>query len=201
MGQSRRIIGVYSPIGRCGKTCLALAIGQILAKEEKVLFVTLDTFTGFTGLLNERWKRDLSDLIYYYKQDRFHVIRLNSIVYYLGTWRGSRRSAFHRTIRSCRCRRWRIFWNGSCRKEIIRRWFSMWGLRAGCAAVTGKMPGDLHADPGGPVFCRKMREFEEYLEAVGNGAVMEKIQKIHVPMVTGGRRMEHFPRNFCGGYG
>lgn len=47
MGQSRRIIGVYSPIGRCGKTCLALAIGQILAKEEKVLFVTLDTFTGF----------------------------------------------------------------------------------------------------------------------------------------------------------
>ena len=82
--QSRRIIGVYSPIGRCGKTCLALAIGQILAKEEKVLFVTLDTFTGFTGLLNERWKRDLSDLIYYYKQDRFHVVRLNSIVYYLG---------------------------------------------------------------------------------------------------------------------
>ena len=42
--QSRRIIGVYSPIGRCGKTCLALAIGQVLAKEEKVLFVTLDTF-------------------------------------------------------------------------------------------------------------------------------------------------------------
>ena len=81
--QSRRIIGVYSPVGRCGKTCLALAIGQILAKEEKVLFVTLDTFTGFTGLLNERWKRDLSDLIYYYKQERFHIVRLNSLVYYL----------------------------------------------------------------------------------------------------------------------
>ena len=129
--QSRRIIGVYSPIGRCGKTCLALAIGQILAKEEKVLFVTLDTFTGFTGLLNERWKRDLSDLIYYYKQDRFHVVRLNSSSIIWGTWRGSRRSAFHRTIRSCRCRRWRIFWNGSCRKEIIRRWFSMWGITGG----------------------------------------------------------------------
>ena len=46
MGQSRRIIGVYSPIGRCGKTCLALAIGQILAKEEKVLFVTLGYLYG-----------------------------------------------------------------------------------------------------------------------------------------------------------
>ena len=142
MGQSRRIIGVYSPIGRCGKTCLALAIGQILAKEEKVLFVTLDTFTGFTGLLNERWKRDLSDLIYYYKQDRFHVIRLNSIVYYLGDMAWIPRSAFHRTIRSCRCRRWRIFGTDPAGRNyttLVRR---CGGLRAGCAAVTGKMPGD-----------------------------------------------------------
>ena len=33
-----------------------------------------------------------------------------------------------------------------------------------------------------PFSAEKMREFEEYLEAVGNGAVMEKIQKIHVPV-------------------
>ena len=134
MGQSRRIIGVYSPIGRCGKTCLALAIGQILAKEEKVLFVTLDTFTGFTGLLNERWKRDLSDLIYYYKQDRFHVIRLNSIV---GAGDGG------------------SFGTDPAGRKLYDAGSRCGGLRAGCAAVTGKMPGDLHADPGGPVFCRK----------------------------------------------
>ena len=63
----KRIIGVYSPVGRCGKTSLALAMGQLLAREEKLLFITLDTFTGFSGLLDEQWKRDLSDLIYYYK--------------------------------------------------------------------------------------------------------------------------------------
>ena len=50
-----------------------------------------------------------------------------------------------------------------------------------------------------PFSAEKMREFEEYLEAVGNGAVMEKIQKIHVPMVTGGRRMEHFPQELLWG--
>ena len=50
-----------------------------------------------------------------------------------------------------------------------------------------------------PFSAEKMREFEEYLETVGNGAVMEKIQKIHVPMVTGGRRMEHFPQELLWG--
>ena len=34
---------------------------------------------------------------------------------------------------------------------------------------------------------------------MGNGAVMEKFQKINVPMVTGGRRMEHFPQELLWG--
>lgn len=38
----------------------------------------------FSGLLDEQWKRDLSDLIYYYKQGRFHGLQLNSVIYYLG---------------------------------------------------------------------------------------------------------------------
>ena len=84
LGKRKRLIGVFSPVGRCGKTCLALAIGLLLAKEEKVLFVSLDTFTGFTELINEPWKRDLSDLIYYYKLGRFNGIRLNAVTYYLG---------------------------------------------------------------------------------------------------------------------
>lgn len=52
-----------------------------------------------------------------------------------------------------------------------------------------------------PFSAEKMREFEEYLSASGNSGVAEKIQKIHVPMVTGGRRMEHFPQELLWGYG
>ena len=50
-----------------------------------------------------------------------------------------------------------------------------------------------------PFSAEKMREFEEYLETTGNNAVAEKIQKIHVPMVTGRRRMEHFPQELLWG--
>ena len=35
--ENLRIIGIYSPIGRCGKTSLALTLGQLLAKKKKVL--------------------------------------------------------------------------------------------------------------------------------------------------------------------
>ena len=198
--QSRRIIGVYSPVGRCGKTCLALAIGQILAKEEKVLFVTLDTFTGFTGLLNERWKRDLSDLIYYYKQERFHIVRLNSLVYYLGdmAW-----------IPPIRIPQDYAQLTAQEMADLMERI-----LREGNYTTLGLDIGDYGRDAlplmekcqvvyapirEDPFSAEKMREFEEYLETTGNNAVAEKIQKIHVPMVTGGRRMEHFPQELLWG--
>lgn len=105
----KRIIGVYSPVGRCGKTSLALAMGQLLAREEKLLFITLDTFTGFSGLLDEQWKRDLSDLIYYYKQagsTAFSLIRSFTI---WEIWPGCLRSVFRMIITRSLQRKWRIF--------------------------------------------------------------------------------------------
>ena len=231
--QSRRIIGVYSPVGRCGKTCLALAIGQILAKEEKVLFVTLDTFTGFTGLLNERWKRDLSDLIYYYKQERFHIVRLNSLVYYLGdmAWIPPIRipqDYAQLTAQEMANLMERILREGNYTTLVLD--IGDYGrdalpLMEKCQIVYAPIREDPFSaekmrelDYGrdalplmekcqivyapireDPFSAEKMREFEEYLETTGNNAVAEKIQKIHVPMVTGGRRMEHFPQELLWG--
>ena len=177
-----------------------MAIGQILAKEEKVLFVTLDTFTGFTGLLNERWKRDLSDLIYYYKQERFHIIRLNSLVYYLGdmAWIPPIRipqDYAQLTAQEMADLMERILREGNYTTLVLD--IGDYGrdalpLMEKCQVVYAPIRED-------PFSAEKMREFEEYLETTGNNAVAEKIQKIHVPMVTGGRRMEHFPQELLWG--
>ena len=43
-GRKARILGIYSPIGRCLKTSLALTLGQQLARDGKVLYLGLDTF-------------------------------------------------------------------------------------------------------------------------------------------------------------
>ena len=198
--REKRIIGVYSPVGRCGKTSLALSIGQLLAKEEKVLFISLDTFTGFSQLLDERWKRDLSDLIYYYKQGRFQALRMNSIIYYMGdmAWlppmrypddynqisseemaellRQMLEEGDYRTI---------VLDIGNYNRQVLP-------ILDICQVIYMPMKEDLFSQA-------KMREFEAYTETFGGGGMAEKFHKIHIPYVTGTRRMEHFPQELLWG--
>ena len=58
------IIGVYSPLSRCGKTSLALTLGQILGEEKEVLYVNMEDYSGFSGLLGVEEGRSLSNFFY-----------------------------------------------------------------------------------------------------------------------------------------
>lgn len=80
VGKRARVIGVYSPVGRCLKTSLALTIGQELARDGKVLYISFETFAGFTGLINRDSEGDLSEVLYYFRQENFGVMRLRSMV-------------------------------------------------------------------------------------------------------------------------
>ena len=42
-----KLIGVYSPVGRSGKTSFALALGEILAETKQVLYLNLEEYSGF----------------------------------------------------------------------------------------------------------------------------------------------------------
>ncbi|MCR5704783.1 MAG: hypothetical protein K6G85_09175 [Eubacterium sp.] len=63
-----KVLGVYSPVGRIGKTTFALTMGQILASDERVLYLNLEEFAAFEMLLGKDYSADLSDLLYYYRQ-------------------------------------------------------------------------------------------------------------------------------------
>lgn len=65
-----QIYGVYSPISRCLKTSLALAMGQLLARQIPVLYVSLEQYSGLGELLGETYETDLADVLYLYKQDK-----------------------------------------------------------------------------------------------------------------------------------
>jgi cellulose biosynthesis protein BcsQ len=76
-----QILGIYSPLGRCLKTSLALTIGQILAKERAVLYLNFETCAGFETLLGRSFPHTLSDLFYYAKQEDPNLLfRMNSMV-------------------------------------------------------------------------------------------------------------------------
>ncbi len=83
-GRKSQVIGVYSPISRCGKTGFAITLGQVMAREKKVLMLSLEEFSGLGALTGTVYSGGLSDLIYYYRQGTYSSLRLGSVVYNWG---------------------------------------------------------------------------------------------------------------------
>ncbi|MCI8598001.1 MAG: hypothetical protein HFJ10_06115 [Lachnospiraceae bacterium] len=65
-----RLIGVYSPIGRTGKTSFALALGKELAKQKKTLYLNMEEYSGFPVLYPNGDGWTLSELLYFLKQGK-----------------------------------------------------------------------------------------------------------------------------------
>ena len=78
------VIGVYSPVGRCLKTSFALTAGQLLAQTGRTLYITLEEYSGLSVLTRTEYREDLSDLMYFYEQGSYNVLRLNSVIHSLG---------------------------------------------------------------------------------------------------------------------
>ena len=69
-GHGLKMIGVYSPVGRCLKTSFSFVLGQLLSKRSKVLYINLESFSGLGKLLENSFSCDLSELIYYLQNSR-----------------------------------------------------------------------------------------------------------------------------------
>lgn len=77
----QRVFAVYSPIGRCGKTSFAVALGKELAKKGKTLYLNLDTYPGNEIFQREEGLPNLGDMLYYFKQEHTNPgLRLTAMV-------------------------------------------------------------------------------------------------------------------------
>ena len=78
-----KLIAVYSPIHRVGKTKFAMAFGQECAKKKKTLYLNLEEYAGFEETFEEGL--NLGDLLYYIKQGEVNLgVRLNLAVRKVG---------------------------------------------------------------------------------------------------------------------
>ena len=76
---------MFSPLGRCLKTSFALTLGQILAKDKAVLYLNMEEYSGFEELLGKGFAHNLSDLLYYVRQDNQNLLhKMNSMVQTIG---------------------------------------------------------------------------------------------------------------------
>lgn len=75
------VLAVYSPVGRSMKTSFALTLGQILAKEEAVLYLNMENYAGFEYLLPVQGEQNLGDLLYYVRQKKGNLaLKLSGMV-------------------------------------------------------------------------------------------------------------------------
>ena len=74
-----RLVAVYSPIHRVGKTTFALALGRECAKSKKVLYLNLEEYAGVDA--SQDVSMNLGDLLYYLRQGNGNLgIRLQAAV-------------------------------------------------------------------------------------------------------------------------
>ena len=79
------LIGVYSPISRCFKTSFAVALGQVLSLNNKVLYVNLEDYSGFHQIIGQTYMMDMSDLLFYVNQKKKNFpCKLASVVQNIG---------------------------------------------------------------------------------------------------------------------
>ena len=78
-----KLVAVYSPIHRIGKTKFAIALGKALAKKKRVLYLNLEEYAGFADV--ESGSINLGDLLYYMKQGKGKLgLRLQTDVKRIG---------------------------------------------------------------------------------------------------------------------
>lgn len=76
-----RMIGIYSPIKRCLQTSFALTMGQLLAREHKVLYLNFEMYSGLGEILRREYQMDMMDVVYYFQSAREKLaLRLPSII-------------------------------------------------------------------------------------------------------------------------
>ena len=82
----KKIIGVYSPIHRIGKTTFALKFGKELAEGENVLYLNMEAYAGFGGYFPWKEGEDLSHLLYYSRQENDTLgVRMTSMIHRMGS--------------------------------------------------------------------------------------------------------------------
>ena len=83
-GSRARVTGVYSPLGRCCKTAFALLLALTRGRESRVLFLSLEVFSGLDRLLSLEFASSLSDALYHLRHNSLDAGRIGTLVQRMG---------------------------------------------------------------------------------------------------------------------
>lgn len=199
-GKRARIIGVYSPIGRCGKTSFALTMGQVLSKDGKALFLSLEEFSGFAGMTERPYENGLSELLYHYRQSEYTPLRLGSVVHSWGSLDYVPPVAYAEDLAQLGGETVaglveQIAAEGSYDAVVVDLGHFFWGaelVMALCDVIYTPVREDAVSDG-------KLKAWKEYLEASGRGRLWQRLKIVKLPNVRIAAGKENYPEQLLWG--
>lgn len=182
IGHKSTLIGVYSPVNRCLKTSFSLTLGQILAKDGRVLFLSLEDCSGFRKLMGQAGPGDFSDVLYYFSQGSCGWARLKSLVYSWDNLDYIMPVRYPEDL--CQIGAGQMAellgkLSGEGIYEVIVVDFGQFGKKA--AEVLEVCDGIYMPVKQDWISAAKIEEFEEYAKASGHEGIFKKTQKIKLP--------------------
>lgn len=177
------LIGVYSPVGRSMKTTFSLTLGQILAKKQAVLYLNLEEYAGFEYLLEHVYEQNLSDLLYYLKQENPNlIIKLNSMIQTVNNLDFLPPAASPSDIQETEYGDWirllqQIIDNSNYQTVILDLGdgiSQLYRLLSQCTRVYMPVRSD-------PMSQAKLQQFENLLRMQEGDETLERIQKVKLP--------------------
>ena len=186
MARDVELIAVYSPVGRTGQTIFALTLGQILANDFETLYINLEEFSAFNKIFHQNYDGDLSDLMYFYKQNPDTLpIKLKAIVNTMHQMDYIPPLIYSKDLRNIDTEKWvqmilAIAATGMYEKIIIDTSHVVadaFSLLEICNKIFMPIVEN-------PVSLMKVSAFEEYVLKSENNKILDICTKIKVPPVS-----------------
>ena len=183
-GGKGQIVGVYSPIKRCGKTIFSFVLASVFAERCKCLLISLDEFCTIEELRPKDHEKDLADIIFLYRQNSAEAFRNMSVFGRIHGLEYIPPVSFPWDLRQIRTEelaglvKWAAT-EGGYEKIVLdvgEGGDSPLELLDVCGQVY--MP-----EQDDPVSTEKIRSFEKYMKMSGQQQILDKIEKVSLPFV------------------
>lgn len=184
MAKDVEIVAVYSPIKRIGQTTFALTMGQLLANNFRTLYINLEEFSAFDKVFHQSYEGDLSDLMYFYKQNPDTLpIKLKAIIHTIHQLDYIPPLIYSKDLRNIETDKWMelieaIADTGMYEKIIIdigSMVADIFSILRCCNKVFMPVTGDA-------VSLMKISAFEEYILKSETNEIIEKLIKVDLPL-------------------
>lgn len=188
-----KLLGVYSPIGRCLKTSFAITMGKLLSRDCPTLYLNLEEFSGLSALTHMEYKKCFSDLLYFYCSGNYSSLRLSSVIHGMDGLDYIPPVRYPEDLEQAGAEQVAGLLQTIARESTYEMLVVDVGSLKRTALEVLKLCDIIYQpvkEDG--VSQAKLEEFERYLEQSGNQELKERIQRLKLPYHSSFGRKENY---------